>query len=71
MVTVPAATPVNIPEVGAMVAVPVAELDHVPPEVVLVKVMEAQTQATVGPPILDGAGFTVTKLVSKQPPGNV
>jgi hypothetical protein len=62
MVEVPAATPVTTPEVATpIVATPVLVLLHVPPEVVLVRVVVADAHTVAVPDIAtnDGAFSTV------------
>ena len=71
MLVVPAATPVTIPVVEPMVAVPVALLLHVPPVVALVSVIElpAHTPKAVDVLIIAvGTGFTVTTPVVVHAP---
>ena len=65
MVLVPVDSPVTTPDV-LMVAVVVLATLHVPPVAVLLIVMVAPTQTTVGPERVpaSGAGFTVTTLVA-------
>ena len=59
IVTVPAATPVTIPEIEAIVATEVLLLIHVPPpELFSVLVVPVQTKAI--PLIADGFSITVT-----------
>ena len=55
---VPAATPVTTPVVPPTVAVPVDELDHVPPETPSVRVMLEPGHTVVGP--LIAVGVTIT-----------
>jgi hypothetical protein len=47
-----------------MVAIPVDPEVHVPPAVVLAKVVEEPTQTVVAPEMAGGKGFTVTTLVA-------
>jgi hypothetical protein len=61
MVEVPAATPVTTPVVASTVAALVLVLLHVPPEVVLVRVVVAEAHTVAVPDIApnDGAFSTV------------
>ena len=73
MVAVPAATPVTTPVVAFTVAIPVAPLDHDPPDVVEVNVVVPATQIAWVPLNVpaDGAAVTVTVRVAvllAQPP---
>ena len=56
-VTVPPATP----------ATDVAELDHVPPAVALLRTVVLPEHTNADPVIAAGGGFTVTVAVLKQP----
>jgi len=60
MSEVPAATPVTIPVVEPMVALAVALLAHVPPDVISVKFVVDKTHAFITPEIAEGRGLTVT-----------
>lgn len=62
MVVVPAATPFTAPLVASIVAVAVLVLLHVPPVVVLAKVIVAASHTVVAPEIAvnDGAAITVS-----------
>lgn len=67
----PAATPVTIPELDPMVAIPVDAEVHVPPNTVLPNAEVAPTQAFSVPVIRPGAIFTVTGIGIEQPVGSV
>ena len=69
IVEVPAEIPVTTPVVEPMVATPVALLDHVPPEVVLVKEVVKPTHTLVVPAIAAGFGLTVKLVTAIQPVG--
>ena len=69
IVAVPLLSPVTSPVVGFTDTVASA-LAHVPPAMLLVRVMVAPTHKLVGPPIV-GSGFTVTGVVAAQPEGMV
>jgi hypothetical protein len=69
IVEVPAVMPKAIPEELPIVATDVVLLLHVPPPVVLVSVVADPTHTLKDPLIGFGAGFTVTVVVAKQPPG--
>ena len=62
MLLVPVAMPVTTPVPDPMVATPVLPLLHTP-VLVSVRVMCAPTHNADGPPMLPGAGFTVTVVV--------
>ena len=68
---VPDATPVRKPDPDHMVATPVALLNHTPPAVASVIVMEDPAHTVNVPPIAAGFGFTVNTAVPVQPPGKV
>lgn len=71
IVAVPAETPVTKP-VEVTVATEGLLLLHVPPEVVLVKVMAEPTHVADGPPMGGIAvAVTVKLMVRKQPEGRV
>ncbi len=71
MVVVSAVTPVNIPVVTLIVAVPgVAEL-HVPPLTLLLSVALLPMHRVVFPAIVVGSGLTVIVAVVMQPKGVV
>ncbi len=67
----PAAIPVAIPVTGLIVAVPVAPEVHMPPLLLLLKLVVEPAQTIWVPLIADGNGLTVTVFVSIQPVGNV
>lgn len=75
MVAVPSLTPVIMPVVGpevAAVATPVAPLVHVPPGVVLERVVVAPPSHTFREPVMaPGSGSMVTSFVTKPQPVNV
>lgn len=60
MVTTPGATPVTLPE-EITVAIAVELLAHVPPLILLLKLMKEPTQTAEGPLIVpaEGSGLTV------------
>jgi hypothetical protein len=60
IVAFPAATPSTIPVVESIVAIPVALLDHVPPFVALVKVLDPPTHKFKVPDIELTVGILVT-----------
>ena len=63
---VPLATPVTVPDVDPIVAIPVDPDTHVPPPASLNAVVNpVQTDAV--PEIAEGSGFTVTVVVVLQP----
>jgi hypothetical protein len=70
IVEVPASTPVTTPEAEPTVATLVVLLAHVPPPA-SVSVAVKPSHATDVPLIADGNGFTVTRVLVKQPVGNV
>jgi hypothetical protein len=67
MIVVPLATPVNTPDVLLIVALVVFELVHVPPVVVLVRVVVVAGQRLALPAIAGRAAFTVTVVVLVHP----
>ncbi len=69
--TVPAATPVTIPDVLPTVAVAMLLLLHVPPVVVFVRVEVPPTHTDAVPKFDAGSGFTVMFVTLRQPVGNV
>ena len=66
MVTVPAATPVTMPDVP-IVATPVLLLAHVPPLVIEDRVVVDPAHTVVVPVIAAGSAFTVTVAVLLHP----
>ncbi len=66
MFTVPAETPVTIPDVPT-VAIPELPLTHDPPVGVDDNVVVAPTHTDIVPVIADGAANTVTVVVRTQP----
>ena len=69
--TVPAATPVTIPDDEPTVATPTLPLVHVPPDGVLFNVVVRPAQ-TVNVPVTDvGNGLTVMVVAAIQPVVNV
>ncbi len=71
MVVVPAATPVAVPDVEPIVAIPVLELLHTPPEVASVSVVVLPTVTLSVPDIAAGFGLTVMVVATLQPVDNV
>lgn len=67
MVAVPLVTPVTIPVDVPIVATAVLELDHTPPDVVLVRVVLSLAQIRSVPPIAAGNEFTVTVTALTHP----
>jgi hypothetical protein len=63
----PTAAPFTKPVVLPTVAIPVAELLHVPPVVASANVVELPKHITALPEIADGKGFTVIGLTTKHP----
>jgi len=59
MVVVPAVIPETIPDDEPMVAAEVLLLNHVPPDIELLRVDVAPSQAFSVPEIADGVAFTV------------
>ena len=70
IVSVPADTPVTIPDAAPTVAKPLLAV-QVPPGDVSPNVVVKPIQTLVTPVIAAGSGLTVIGLVTKQPPGNV
>lgn len=68
--TVPASTPVTIPDVKPTMALPLLAL-HVQPGVAVVKVILSPTQTALGPEIGAGSGLTVKTAVLRHPVGSV
>jgi hypothetical protein len=66
-VAVPEATPPTTPVPDITVATLVLLLVHVPPPVLLVKVVELPTHMLVEPAIAAGLAVTVTVAVTRQP----
>ena len=66
--TVPAATPVAMPEVAPTVAFDTSPLLHVPPDVASVKFIVLAAQTTPGPLIAAGDGFTTIETATKPCP---
>ena len=64
ILTVPAATPVTIPVDEPTVAVPVALLVHVPPNVASLRVIAFAVQRLLDPLIAEGTVLTVTSAVT-------
>ena len=62
----PEATPVTTPDPELTVAIPVALLDHVPPETLLVRVVVWPKQA-LNVPLIVPRAFTDTTVVALQP----
>ena len=58
---------VNNPEEGSIVPVAVADELHVPPPVLLLRLVVKPEHATVVPLIADGNAFTVNVLVALHP----
>jgi hypothetical protein len=70
IITLPAATPVSVPDVGTVnTAIAVFELDHVPPVTVPARSVVVPLQKDVLP-LMPGVPFTVTTDVVAQPVGN-
>ncbi len=67
MVTVPALTPVTVPDALPTVAFAVLLLLHVPPLVAFAKVVVLPVHVTAVPVITAGIAFTVTSRVLKHP----
>lgn len=67
IVAVPADTPVTIPLVVGIVAIAVLLLLHVPPVVVLVRVVAAASQRLADPEMAAGVAATFTAIDRKQP----
>lgn len=65
IVAVPAVPPVTVPP--ATLATVVALLDHVPPDVALLRTVVLPEHTNAEPVIAAGGGFTVTVAVLKQP----
>jgi len=67
MIVVPAVVALNAPVVGLIDATPVLLEDQVPPEVVLLKVVEVPAHAALAPPIAARVGklFTVKLVVAE------
>jgi len=67
MIVVPAVVALNAPVVGLIDATPVLLDDQVPPEVVLLKVVEVPAHAALAPPIAARVGklFTVKLVVAE------
>jgi hypothetical protein len=59
--------PVTTPDEASTVAVPVAELAHVPPDGELERVVVEPTQVLAVPEMAVGNGLTVTTAVRIQP----
>jgi len=70
MLAVPAAMPVTMPA-ASMVAIAVLLLLHAPLVLVVLNVVVVPTQALSVPVMAEGSGFTVTILVSWQPPAPI
>ena len=68
MVTTPEATPVTTPVAELTVATEVLELDHVPPEVASVSVIEEPGHTVLLPAIAAGPGVTVTVFTTLPQP---
>lgn len=71
MLSVPAATPVTIPDDEPTVANVGLLLIQLPPDVASVSVVFRPTHTLVAPPIAAGKGFTVTGADLLQPVGMV
>jgi hypothetical protein len=71
IVAVPATRPFTTPVDEPIVATVVLLLDHIPPSVVLLKLVVSPIQTLAVPDIAEGCGFTVTTVFLKQPVGNV
>ena len=71
MIAVPAETPVTMPVPEPIVAIPVAPLVQLPPAVPSVRVVVLPVHTDNVPPIATGAVFTVTVVVTRQPPATV
>jgi hypothetical protein len=67
MITVPEATPPATPVTGLMVAIDVLSLAHEPPLTGFVKVIVEPWQTLPGPPMVPGAGVTVTVILAEHP----
>ena len=67
MALVPADTPVAIPDIEPIVATPVADELHVPPAVLLLRLVVVPEQMLSVPLIADGSALTVTVLIALQP----
>ena len=70
MIAAPFETPVRVPVVALaviIVAIEVLPLVHVPPPVVLERVMVAAWHTDAGPLIAPGNGLTVTLVQTPQP----
>lgn len=67
MTDVPGATPVTTPVPETTVATEDVPLDHVPPGVASLRVVDAPTQ-TVAVPVIGALALTVTGFVAIQPP---
>ena len=70
MVTVPPVIPDTNPVLDPTVAMPVAELDQVPPDTALVRVIVNAGQTFTKPDIA-ASGFTVTTFDTAQPDASV
>ena len=70
MIEVPAATPVSVPALSAMVATAALLVPQVPPADASDKPITWPVQTSAGPEIGAGNGFTVTVAVRRQPVGN-
>lgn len=66
----PALTPVTIPTDGDIVATEASLLLHVPPDVVLARLVVDPAHASAVPVITFGIVFTVTVAVAMQPPAS-
>jgi hypothetical protein len=60
---VPASTPVTTPEVLLIVAIETSPLTHVPPAVIVLKLVVVLLQTVAVPVIAEGTGSTVTAVV--------
>lgn len=70
MSEVPDATPVSMPDALPASALAVLPLIHVPPIVVLLRVVLEPSHTTGVPEIAAGIAFTVTAVVAWQPVGS-
>jgi hypothetical protein len=66
-VAVPATIPENIPDPEPIVAIPVLDELHVPPEVASVSVAALPSQTIPAPAIAAGTGLTVITTAALQP----
>lgn len=71
IIVVPGTIEVTTPEKVSMVAIVVLLLVHVPPETVLVSVVDTLGHNTAEPPIAEGGGTTLMLENVLQPVGNV